>query len=264
MRALTRHATAENEAELVALAAGVHAGGLRRALAAWAARFEDDATRDRRQNEERAVRWWVEPDGMVRVNAFLTPQQFAFFNAAIDAEVTSRSRDPLTQREIDATGSRGSHPQRPRRLTLAQQRADALVRLVSAAGSGEDRGASSGAAVALNAEVIIHVRGDGATLDDGTPITMSAVERIVPTAALRAMIHDAERRPVNVSGLHRRHTVRQKRLVKERDRVCVECGSTELLEYHHQPPYEQSGHTLVEETELRCHRCHQRKHGKAA
>jgi hypothetical protein len=43
--------------------------------------------------------------------------------------------------------------------------------------------------------VILHVRADGATLDDGSPLPMSVVERIAPQAFIRALIHDAEGRP---------------------------------------------------------------------
>ena len=241
----------------------------------------------------------------------LPPDQFAFFSAVIDTGVVNIAREPAADGEIPATAPRGSHPGRsPRRRSLAQLRADALVRITTEHGRREDYSADGDAAAsgssdgsgdgeasaaaaadgsrhdsathsgagseggstgtgrgggrALRAEVIIHVRGDGGTLDDGTPITMTAVERIAPEAALRVMIHDAERHPINVSGLHRHPTARQRRLVKERDRVCVACGSSEFLEYHDEPPYEQSGRTLVEETELRCSRCHRRKHGRAA
>lgn len=71
--------------------------------------------------------------------------------------------------------------------SLAQQHADALEQLVSA-GAG-----------ALTTEIVLHVRGDGATLDDGTPLPISEVERIAPQAFIRALIHAADGRPVNAS-----------------------------------------------------------------
>ncbi|MGI9624776.1 MAG: HNH endonuclease [Acidimicrobiales bacterium] len=49
-------------------------------------------------------------------------------------------------------------------------------------------------------------------------------------------------------------------MVKERDRKCVDCGRVELLEYDHIPEFEASGSTLVDELELRCAPCHQRRH----
>ena len=52
-------------------------------------------------------------------------------------------------------------------------------------------------------------------------------------------------------------------VVKERDRVCVDCGSNQLLQYDHNPEYETTRRTVVEELELRCAPCHARRH-KAA
>ena len=71
---------------------------------------------------------------------------------------------------------------------MAQQRADALIELLQGGGA------------AMTVEVVLHVRGDGATLDDGTPITESAVAKLLPDGFVRALIHDAERAPLNASG----------------------------------------------------------------
>ena len=184
----------------------------------------------------------------------MTPEQAAILTAAVDEQVMrSDGREPAdptdlldpTERGNDATASRESHP---RWASLAQQRIDALIDIVSAGGTN------------VVTEVILHVRADGCTLDDGTPIGGSIVERTADTSTLRAMIHDAESHPINVSGKHRHHTKRQKLVVKERDRHCVDCGSTDFLEHDHVPDFEQTKRTLVEETQLRCSRCHTARH----
>jgi hypothetical protein len=131
---------------------------------------------------------------------------------------------------------------------MPQQRADALLAIVTGGGAN------------LTAELIVHIRGDGCTLDDGTPIADNVVARLVPEAFLRLLLHDAERRPINASGRQRHPTDRQKRVVRERDRVCVDCGSTTLLQYDHDPDYEQTKHTIVEELRVRCWRCHKARH----
>jgi hypothetical protein len=261
VRALTRHATVENEAELLAIAARERAGRLGRVLAAWAARHDDDEQRDRRQGARRSLRWSTQPDGMVALTGYLTPKQFAFVSAAVDAEVCC-CPPPVTEGGDDATG-----PREPRSgwssgwPSLAQQRVDALVRLLTRPTTSRTSGSgASGGGV----EVIFHVRGDGASLDDGTPITLTAVATMVDEAMLRVMVHDADGRPLNVSSRHRYHSLRQRRLVRERDRCCVSCGSDDLLEYRHEPPYETTGRTLVEETQLLCATCHHRRHRGAA
>ena len=109
-------------------------------------------------------------------------------------------------------------------------------------------------------EVILHVRGDGATTDDGTPICDSVIAELVPDAFLRVLIHDADAKPINASGRQRHPTARQRRVVKERDRSCVDCGRHDLGEYDHVPEYETTRRTIVDELQLRCAPCHHRRH----
>ena len=132
--------------------------------------------------------------------------------------------------------------------SVAQQRADALVEILRGGGVG------------VSTEVVLHVRADGCTLDDGTPVAESVVERLAPDSFLRVLVHDAASRPVNASGKRRHPSARQRRLVRERDRVCVDCGVSELLEYDHQPDYEITHRTVVEELCLRCRDCHRARH----
>ncbi len=240
VRALTRVATAETQAELCELAERVPAGRLLCALASWRARRETPAETEARQHAARRLVWWVDLDGMVVGSFRLPPADAGVVMAAVDTEVRTYRPD------ASADASRLGAVRWP---SLGQQRADALIALI--------RG--GGAAVAT--EVIIHVRGDGCTLDDGTPIPGTIVERLAPQSFLRALIHDAERRPINASGRHRHPSTRQKRVVHERDRVCVNCGATDLLEYDHEPDYEQTHQTIVDELKPRCWNCHYRRHG---
>jgi hypothetical protein len=136
--------------------------------------------------------------------------------------------------------------------SLAQQHADALAHVL------RDGGGS------LTTEIVLHVRGDGATLDDGSPLPLAVLQRIAPEAFIRALIHDAEGRPINAGSARRHPSARQKRVVKERDRACVDCGATTLLQYDHVPDYELTRHTVVEELQLRCAPCHQRRHREQA
>jgi hypothetical protein len=236
VRALTRVATPDNEAELCALAEQVPAGRLVCSLAAWRARRETPAETEARQSEARRFGWHVDVDGMVVGEFRLPPGEAAALTSGVDALV--RRNRP------------GASADASRWPSIAQQRADALVELVAGGGAG------------VVTEVVLHVRGDGCTLDDGTPIPGTVVERIAPAAFIRALIHDAERRPMNASGRRRHPTVRQRRVVHERDGRCVDCGSTVLLECDHDPPYEQTKRTIVEELGERCANCHHGRQGK--
>ena len=233
---LTRSATPDNEADLLDIAQCTAASKLRREIAAYLQRSEPDEVIDERQHEARSVRWQAEADGTVLFTMRLPPIDAGFVASAIDAELMRQARVP---RDSAVWPS------------LAQQRADAVSSLFRSGGAEG------------SAEVVIHVRGDGATLDDGTPINHTAVAGMVDEAFVRALIHDAEGNPINASSRQRHPTARQKRVVKERDRACVDCGSTELLEYDHVPAFEQSRRTVVDELQLRCAVCHRFRHQRA-
>ncbi|MEM9201831.1 MAG: hypothetical protein AAGC53_09225 [Actinomycetota bacterium] len=133
--------------------------------------------------------------------------------------------------------------------TLGQQRADAFAAMFLRLGIG------------LTIEVVVHVRGDGSTFDDGTPTTQHAVLRQLDRSFVRLLIHDAERRPVNASSRRRFPTVRQRRVVLEaHGHECVDCQSTELLELDHNPPYQLTRRTRTDELEPRCAPCHRARH----
>jgi len=237
VRALSRIATPDNERELAAIAAGVPAGALPRAIAAWLHRTSNDAELERHQHEQRSVTWRNEPDGLVTFTARLPPLVAGVLISELTTRVMS-TRHHATPMELWPS--------------LAQQHADALAQVLREGAGG------------LTTEVIVHVRDDGATLDDGTALPMSVVERIAPEAFIRALIHDADNRPINASAKRRHPSTRQKRVVKERDRACVDCGATTLLEYDHVPDFAQTGHTVVDELQLRCAPCHQRRHDQEA
>jgi len=232
VRALTRVATPATDTELCEMAERIPAARLICALASWQARRETPAETERRQHAARYLRWRTDVDGTVVGKYRLAPAEAASLHNAIDARVRNSTPDA----SADAWPS------------VAQQRADALVALVT----------GGGAVVAT--EVVIHVRGDGCSFDDGTPVASSVVERLAPDGYLRVMIHDAERRPINASGRHRHPSARQRRVVRERDRVCVDCGADEFLEFDHVPPYVESHRTVVDELQPRCWRCHHRRH----
>lgn len=237
VRALTRVATPSSEVELCELAERVPAGRLGQALAAWSARHEPTEVIEARQHRDRSLTWRTEADGMVVGSFRLPPAAAAPLVAAIDTMIRTNHAS------ADASGD-VAWP------SVAQQRVDALAAL-----------AVGGGAV-VETEVLVHVRGDGCTLDDGTPLSEHAVGRMLDKAFVRALICDADRRPLNASGRQRDATARQRRVVHARDRRCVDCGSTNLLECDHDPPYEQTGRTVVSELTTRCAVCHHARHAR--
>ena len=136
---------------------------------------------------------------------------------------------------------------------LAQQRADAFVLLFL------------GRNIELATEVVVHVRGDGTTFDDGTPVTDNAVCQRLGESFVRMMLHDTDGRPIDASNRRRHPTTRQKRVVLEaHNHECVDCQSPDLLELDHNPPYRQTRRTVTTELEPRCAPCHRARHRREA
>ena len=296
-RVLTRWADVDNEDRLLALATQRSASRLSTAIAAvLAEEGESDEERDRRLHEERSFTTWTDGDGMTVIRVVLPPSVAKPIVGAVDQlvrqiaatpvkpsgdapagasdqptvaapntesdepapagasdkpTVTSCSRDVTTLRTTLEEMRQRWQPAEDDWFfpTLGQQRADAFTALFL------------GRPVEVATEVVVHVRGDGTTFDDGTPTTNHAVLRQLDEAFIRLMIHDADRRPVNASSRRRHPTTRQKRVVMEAHRhECVDCQTTDLLELDHNPPYHQTRQTVTEELEPRCPPCHRARH----
>ena len=237
VRTLTRHATPANETELLDIAKKVPASDLGRAIAYWLNQNTNPEELEAIQHDMRSVKWRTEPDGMILFTVRLQPL-IAGVLIALLGTIVMRSKPRKNPRT-------GQWP------TLAQQHADAIEEILT-------KGAGN-----IDTEVIIHVRGDGNTLDNGTPITQTAIENIAPTSFIRALIHNDKREPIDATNRRRHPTTRQQRVVKERDRVCVDCGRADLLHYDHVPAHHQTGHTITTELKLRCSPCHDARHDNA-
>jgi hypothetical protein len=240
VRALSRVATSANEAELRLIAERVPAGRLAHALATWLQRHETPERTAARQAAATGLSQRLEPDGMGVTTLRLPPAEHGALGAAIDAKVL-----------VSQSSFRASADASGRWPSIAQQRAHAFMALLREGGAG------------IATEVVVHVRGDGCTMDDGTPITDHVVARMLPEAFIRLLITEANRLPINASGRHRHPTARQQRVARERHHNrCVDCGSTDLLEDDHVPSYAQTRQTHVDQLEPRCFNCHHQRHGR--
>jgi hypothetical protein len=206
VRALISIATPENEAELATIAVDVPAGDLRAVLAKWLHTTTDPEDLAAHHHKHRALKWRTEADGMVTFTLRLPPHIAAILISLLTT---------LVMRSRPRPDASAAWP------TLTQQHADALTDLL------HDRAGT------ISTEIVLHVRGDGCTTNDGTPIPDTIIADLAPNAFLRALIHDAQGRPINASGRQRHPTTRQKRIIKERDKTCIDCGRATLLEYDH-------------------------------
>ncbi len=250
VRIISRAATPDNEADLIGIARRHPASRLGVELSVYLRDTEPDEHRRTRHHDNRFLNFWTDADGMTHGRFCLPPLAAATLLAMVEAIVMRSSRTVRMDNAEPARNASADASSSEKWPTLAQQRADALVALAEGTvGPGE-----------VSTEIVIHVRGSGCALDDGTPISKAEVEAIAPTSFIRALIHDAEGKPINASGRQRHPTTRQKRVVKERDRCCVDCDSADLLEYDHVPAFEETGRTVIGELKIRCSPCHRRRH----
>lgn len=221
-RVLVPYLTADNVDALVALAARTPAGRLGAAIAAWSQRNDDPDAIAARQHEARSVTWRTEPDGTVMIFARLPPASAAGVCAAIDAAVAAAHDAP-------AGASR------------SQQRADALVSLAASGGS-------------IRAEIVVHVRADGNSLTDGTPLSDHAVAALLPDGFVSLLLHDNEGYPIDASPRRRTPTRRQRRVIDERYPVCAHpgCTATAFLQYDHIHPFAQGGLSTLDNLQRLC------------
>lgn len=242
VRLLSRYANTDNEADLDQIGREHKMADLDVAVAKYLNLTETDEEEERRHDESTFLSWRHDADGMTSFWGRLGPQDASTFTSAVDQQVERAQSGEYASTDAPLPRKVVKWP------SLRRQRAAAIMALVTNGGTR------------LTTEVVLHVRGDGCTMDDGTPISENVVARSLKDAFIRALIHDAERRPINASGRQRQPTDRQKRVVKERDRRCVDCGAANLHRYHHNPPFDESRHTVVDELELRCSSCHRRLH----
>jgi hypothetical protein len=131
VRTLTRIATVDNEAELVAIAEHVPASQLGQELARWLNNNTTPEDIDDLHRRQRSIKWRTEPDGIVTFTLRLPPLLAGTLIAMLTTLVMRPSRCPDASAHL--------HP------TLAQQHVDALETILT-----------NGA-------------GTITTLDDGTP-----------------------------------------------------------------------------------------------
>ncbi len=295
-RILTRWADDTNEQDLLDLATTRSADRLTTAIARQLDHTDpDDDARDRRLHDQRSLTTYTDGDGMTIIRIALPPSIAKPLLAAIDETVrrianTPIAADPATAEPDDdvnnppadapqphspTTGKPDSDVNNPPAdapdiraalgelrqrwqptetddwsfPTIAQQRADALTALYLTL------------PIQLTTELVIHIRADGNTFDDGTPLTTNAITRQLDTTFIRLLIHDAERNPIDATNKRRHPTTRQKRLTLEKHHhQCVDCHTTHLLELDHNPPYAQTRHTITTQLQPRCTPCHRARH----
>jgi hypothetical protein len=259
VRALTRVATPDNEAELLVFAKAGTAAHIERVVRGWRRvdRLEEDEL-ELHRHAGRYLQLHTDEDGMVVIRGRLSPEAGAALRAAIDA---AEAKLYGTRRE--ERGGAASPSDAP---TAEQRRADAIGLVAeSALAGGLDPGT-----VADRYQVVVHVDAEslpagadsGASLlADGTRVSAETSRRLACDAALVVMRHAADGRVLDVGRRTRAVSTPLRRALARRDGGCQfpGCG-LRLCDAHHLQHWADGGTTKLENLIELCRRHHRAVH----
>jgi 5-methylcytosine-specific restriction endonuclease McrA len=262
VRALTRVATPETEARLLAVGRAGTAAHVERIVRGW--RCVDrraEARETARRHASRALHLHQDEDGMVVLRGRLEPEVGALLMQAIAA-----AREILYQRARgEATATRPVDPSGVA-PTTAQQRADALALLTETALHHElDPGAPG-----ERYQVVVHIDAPAladpdqlgqSVLEDGARVSAETSQRLACDASRVVMRHDEDGRVVEIGARTRTIPPALRRALHHRDGGCrfPGCG-VRFGQGHHLRHWAHGGPTTLSNLALLCRRHHRAVH----
>ena len=262
VRALTRVATPETEARLLAVGRAGTAAHVERIVRGW--RLVDrqaEARETARRHASRALHVYQDEDGMVVVRGRLAPEVGALLLQALGA-----AREALYQRargEAAATPAADPSGDAP---TRTQQQADALALLAETAlHHGFDSGGPGEryqVVVHVDAPVLADPHQPGqSVLEDGARVSAETSRRLACDASRVVLRHDDEGRLVEIGARTRTIPPALRRALHHRDRGCRFPGcSVRVGQGHHLHHWAQGGPTTLSNLALLCRRHHRAVH----
>ncbi len=261
VRALTRVATPETEARLLAVGRAGTAAHVERIVRGWRrVDRQAEAREAARQHAGRALHVYQDEDGTVVLRGRLTPEVGALQLRALDA-----ARETLYQRRraheaVPAADPAAEPPSR------AQQQADALALLAETALHHElDPGAPGEryqVVVHVDAAVLADPAQPGqSVLEDGPHVSAETSRRLACDASRVVMRHGEDGQVVEVGARTRTIPPALRRALYHRDRSCRFPGChIRVGQGHHVRHWAQGGPTTLTNLVLLCRRHHRAVH----
>jgi hypothetical protein len=262
VRALTRVATPETEARLLAVGRAGTAAHVERIVRGWRrVDRQAEARETARQHARRSLHVYPDEDGTVVLRGRLAPEVGALLLRALDA-----ARETLYQRRRGAASVTEATDPAAEAPTRAQQQADALALLAETALHHElDPGASGEryqVVVHVDAQVLADPEQPGqSVLEDGPRVSAETSRRLACEASRVVMRHDADGRLVEVGARTRTIPPALRRALHQRDRSCrfPGCG-VRFGQGHHVRHWAAGGPTTLSNLALLCCRHHRAVH----
>jgi hypothetical protein len=255
VRAMTRVATAANEAELLEFARAGSAAHVERLVRAWRrVDRNEEMEHEERRHASRALMAFVDEDGMVVVRGRLTPEAGAALLRALDA-----AGEKLYEQR---RGERGAGEE----ASPEQKRADALGLMAeSALTGGLDPGTRGD-----RYQVVVHVDAEAlpagsecgeSALEDGQHVSAETSRRLACDAARVDMLHGPDGSILDVGRRTRTVPPALRRALAHRDGGCrfPGCG-LRLCDAHHMEHWADGGATRLDNLVQLCRRHHRAVH----
>jgi hypothetical protein len=262
VRALTRVATPETEARLLAVGRAGTAAHVERIVRGWRRMDRQAEAREAaRRHANRALHVHQGEDGMVVLRGRLEPEVGALLMQALAA-----AREALYQRARARAAAAGATDRSQEPPPPAQQRADALALLAETAlHQGLEPGAPG-----ERYQVVVHVDAPAladpeqpgqSALEDGTHVSAGTSRRLACDASRVVMRHDEEGRVVEVGARTRTIPPALRRALQHRDHGCRFSGcGVRFGQGHHLQHWAQGGPTTLSNLALLCRRHHRAVH----
>jgi hypothetical protein len=256
VRALTRVATAENEAELLEFAQVGTAAHVETLVRAWRrVDRRDELEHENLRHASRYLQAYTDEDGMVVLRARLDPEAGAAVLKALE-----EAEQVLYDKERETKDERGDG------VPVGQRRADALGLVAeSALASGLDKGTRGDrlqVVVHVDSQVLEDPSQPGVSmLEDGTDVSAETSRRLSCDAGKVVMQHDSEGNILDVGRRTRTIPTAIRRALTARDEGCQfpGCG-LKYCEAHHLKHWANGGKTSLDNLVLLCRRHHRAVH----
>ena len=263
VRALTRVATPETEARLLAVGKAGTAVHVERIVRGWRRVDRNAEAREAaRQHARRGLHVYRDEDDMVVIRGRLAPEVGAVLMRALDA-----ARETLYRRRRAADVS-AETPADPatEAPSFGQLQVDALALITETAlHHGMDPGAAGEryqVVVHVDAAVLADAEAPGqSVLDGGTRVSAETSQRLACDATRVVMRHNADGQLTEVGARTRTIPPALRRALLHRDRGCRFPGCHLLIaEGHHIRHWAQGGPTTLSNLALLCRRHHRSVH----
>jgi 5-methylcytosine-specific restriction endonuclease McrA len=290
VRALTRVATPETEARLLAVGRAGTAAHVERIVHGWRrVDRQAEAREATRQHAGRALHVFTDDDGTVVVRGRLTPEQGALLRRALDAarealyqrrrgaapapaatdptsEVTAPTLGVTDPTPVVTDRAQGFAEPAQEPPTWGQQQADALTLLAETALHHElDRGGPGEryqVVVHVDAEVLMAPDGPGqSVLEEGSHVPAGTSRRLACDASRVVMAHGPDGQVMEVGARTRTIPPALRRALLHRDQTCRFPGCpVRVAEGHHVQHWAEGGATTLSNLVLLCRRHHRAVH----